>query len=208
MERSAVARQGIFSIGSLERAQQVKIQLRYYGDPILREKTHPVTEITGELRVLVENMVETMREEKGVGLAAPQIGRSEALCVIEIPPDFDVDEDGKQTNPICEMPMIFFNPKITKYSTVQWSMEEGCLSFPGISGPIQRSRNISVSYMDSNGNQVECELNGYTARVVQHEVDHLHGVLFIDRMSPVRKAAVSGRLKRLSKETLSDMGIV
>ena len=186
----------------------MKIQLRYYGDPILRDKTHPVTTITEEYRALVENMVETMREEKGVGLAAPQIGRLEALCVVEIPPDFDVDEDGKCTNPCCQMPMIFFNPVITKYSTDQWSMEEGCLSFPGISGPIQRPRNISVNYMDSNGNQVACELNGYTARVVQHEVDHLNGVLFIDRMSPVRKAAVSGRLKRLSKETLADMGIV
>jgi len=186
----------------------VKIQLRYYGDPILRGKTLPVAEITGELQRLVERMVETMREEKGVGLAAPQIGRSEAVCVVEVPPDFDVDEDGKRANPDCEMPMIFFNPEITKYATDQWSMEEGCLSFPGINGPIQRSRKISVRYMNSNGNQVERELNGYTARVVQHEFDHLNGVLFIDRMSPVRRAALSGRLKRLSQETLADMGIV
>lgn len=185
----------------------MRLPMRFYGDPVLREKTQPVGEVTEELLRLAADMVETMHEESGVGLAAPQIGRTESLCVVEVPADVDVDEEGNRLHPDIDMPMILINPEITAFSDDQESMEEGCLSFPGIGGQIRRPLAIALSYTTPEGGRVEHSLTGFLSRVVQHEVDHLNGVLFIDRMSPVRKVALSGRLKRMSRETEAALGL-
>ena len=185
----------------------MRLPMRYYGDPILREPTHPVGEVTDEVRQLVMDMVETMHEESGVGLAAPQIGRSESLCIVEVSAEMDVDEEENRLHPDIEMPLVMLNPDITSFSDEEESMEEGCLSFPGVGGQIRRPLRIALTYMDLDGNRVERELTGFLSRVVQHEVDHLNGVLFIDHMSPVRKVALAGRLKRMRRENQASLDL-
>ncbi len=106
------------------------------------------------------------------------------------------------------MPLILLNPEITNYSRQTESGEEGCLSFPGMSGPVPRARTIDLRFMDLDGHVRELVLSGFLARVVQHEVDHLNGVLFIDRMSAVKKIALSGRLKKLRKQTQQNLATV
>ena len=179
----------------------MRLPIRFYGDPVLREQTRPVAGISGDLATLAEDMLETMRAEQGVGLAAPQVGRGESLCVVEVPAAMDEDEDGARLHPDIAMPMVLVNPVVTGSTEDTWSMEEGCLSFPGIVGQIRRPLGVTVDYLDLAGTAVTRSLSGFLARVVQHEIDHLNGVLFIDRMSPVRRVALAGRLKRMQRET-------
>ena len=181
--------------------------LRYYGDPVLRERARPLPAVDDAVRQLAGDMVETMRLEKGVGLAAQQIGVTDAVCVVEVPAEFDVDAEGNRENPEQDMPMVLLNPEILECGEETAIAEEGCLSFPGISAPIQRASDIRVRYTRLSGEQVEAELKGFVARVVQHEVDHLNGVLFTDRMSHVKRIALSGRLKRMRRETREKLGI-
>lgn len=185
----------------------MKLDMHFYGDPVLRKQTAPVEAVTEDLRALAQDMIETMRAEKGVGLAAPQIGRSVALCVVELPEDYDTDEEGNHFNPDVEMPMILFNPEIVESSRKTDTHEEGCLSFPDIRGNIDRPIEIKLRYLDENGVAHERVIVDFLARVIQHEVDHLNGVLFIDRMSAAKRFALSKRLKRLSQETKERLGI-
>lgn len=185
----------------------MKLDMHFYGDPVLREQTKPVETITDELRALAADMIETMRAEKGVGLAAPQIGRSVALCVIELPGDYDTDEEGNHFNPDVEMPMILFNPEIIEAARKTDGHEEGCLSFPEIRGNIERPIEIKLRYLDENGVAHERVIVDFLARVIQHEVDHLNGVLFIDRMSAAKRFALSKRLKKISSATKERLGI-
>jgi peptide deformylase len=120
----------------------------------------------------------------------------------------DVDEDGNRLNPDAEMPLVLINPEITWTNDETVLMEEGCLSFPGIYAPIVRPTEAVVRYLDRNGNEQERHARGLLARAIQHEVDHLDGVLIVDRMSRVKKVALSGRLKRLRKETQSQLASV
>ena len=184
------------------------LPLRYYGDPVLRQKADAVVDIDDAIRRLALDMIETMHAERGVGLAAQQVGRTVALCTVSVPVEMDVDEDGVREHPDRGMPMVLINPTIVDSSDEPWSMEEGCLSFPGISAMIKRPRDITVAYTQLDGTDVQARLTGYLSRVVQHEVDHLKGILFNDHMTPVKKAALSGRLKRLKKETLADIETV
>jgi len=179
------------------------LPLRYYGDPVLREKADAVVEIDDAIRRLALDMIETMHAERGVGLAAQQVGRTVALCAVAVPAEMDVDDDGVREHPDHAMPMVLINPSIIEVSEDAWSTEEGCLSFPGISAMIRRPCGITVEFTRLDGTEVRTELTGYLSRVVQHEVDHLNGILFNDHMTPVKKAALSGRLKRLRKETLA-----
>lgn len=181
------------------------LPLRYYGDPILREKAEAVVDIDDAIRSLASDMIETMHAERGVGLAAQQVGRTVALCVVGVPEEMDVDEDGEREHPDLAMPLVLINPAVVAASEDAWSMEEGCLSFPGISAMIKRPCDITVAFTQLDGTEVRTDLTGYLSRVVQHEIDHLNGILFNDHMTPVKKAALSGRLKRLRKETLAGM---
>lgn len=172
-----------------------------YGNPILRKKAVEVTEITGEVRELAMDMIETMHEARGVGLAAEQVGRTERMFVIDIPPDSDVGDDGQRENPEVEMPMVLINPEITDHSEDVQIGPEGCLSFPDIFANVERWYEVDAKYTNLEGHQVQVHAKGLLARAIQHELDHLNGILLVDRMSHVKKVALGGKLKRLVKET-------
>ena len=179
-----------------------------YGNPVLREKSIKVEQVGEELREMVASMLETMHLDNGVGLAAQQVGHREAVCVVDVPPDVDVDRMGERENPELKMPMVILNPELVERSDKQVTREEGCLSFPGIYANVSRAQCIKVRYMNLDGKMVEVEANGFVARAIQHEMDHLNGVVFVDHISHVKKLALSGRLKRLSKSTKEELGIL
>ncbi len=172
-----------------------------YGNPVLRKKAVEVTEIDGQIHELAKEMLETMYEERGVGLAAEQVGRTERMFVIDIPPDSDMGDDGQRENPDVAMPMVLINPKITGHSEDIQIGPEGCLSFPEIFANVERWYEVDAEYMDLEGHTVKVHAKGLLARAIQHELDHLDGILLVDRMSPVKKVALGGKLKRLVKET-------
>ena len=186
----------------------MKLSLKIYGDPVLRMKATPVTKVDDRLRKLADDMVETMHAEDGVGLAAQQVGETVALCVVDIPVSADTTEDGRRLNPDVPMPMALFNPVIVESSNEMDVCEEGCLSFPEIRAPVTRSAEVVVRWTDRGGATCEHRLRGLAARCVQHEMDHLNGVLISDRMSAVKKISLSGKLKRLRRETEQALGLV
>ena len=167
-----------------------------YGASVLREKAEPVGVITDELRKLAEAMLETMYASNGAGLAAEQIGRTEAICVIDVSGRPDDDDPAPASD--VPMPLILVNPRITGSEGRQVG-QEGCLSFPEIFVNIERAEWARVVFTDLDGRECEIEATGLLARAVQHELDHLNGVLLVDRMTPVQKIALSGKLKRLRK---------
>lgn len=182
------------------------LSIHYYGDPVLREKHQVIDEVTDEIRTLAKDMIAMMRAQNGIGLAAQQIGRTESICVIELPPELDTDDDGTPMNPGWpDMPLALLNPVVEVLSDDVWNREEGCLSFPDITGKIQRPFSIRVEYMTLKGERLTAEAHGMLARVIQHEVDHLNGVLFIDRMSHVKRLALKGRLRKLREQTLEQL---
>ena len=187
---------------------RVKLTLRTYGDPVLRQASEPVKQVGERLRQLAADMVETMHAEDGIGLAAQQVGETVSLCVVDIPASSDVDDDGNRLNPDVPMPLALFNPEILSASDETDVYEEGCLSFPDIRAPIVRPVAVTVRHLDSDGRTVERCLRGLVARCVQHEMDHLHGVLICDRMSAVKKVALSGKLKRLRRQTEERLALV
>ncbi|MGD9874820.1 MAG: peptide deformylase [Kiritimatiellia bacterium] len=178
------------------------LKLKTYGEPVLREPALPVEKITPEIRELAEEMLRVMHHQNGVGLAAEQVGRREAVFVVDIPPDADRDEDQNPLNPDVKMPQVFINPEITESSKKKASCEEGCLSFPGLYAEVSRPAEVTVRYTDMDGQTRDLHCRGLLARAVQHESDHLHGTLFIDRISYARKIALKGRLRKLQEETL------
>lgn len=161
-----------------------------YGNEALRRKSVRVEQVDDHIRQLSRDMLACMYAEKGVGLAAEQIGREEALVVIDVP----VEEAGG-----VAMPLVLVNPEITALAGEQ-DGQEGCLSFPGVYVNVKRAATATVRFMDLDGAVQELETVGLLARAVQHELDHLNGVLLVDRMSAVQKVANAGRLKRLKKD--------
>ena len=186
-----------------------ELAIQNYGAPVLREKAREVESVTPELRKLAKDMVFTMHRANGVGLAAQQVGRTEAVCVIDVPAEYDVEERGKggaRLNPDVEMPLVLFNPRIVEASEDEVrSEDEGCLSFPGINGSVERPWRVRVAYLDVEGKEREVALQGYVARAAQHEIDHLNGTLFVDRFNYVKRLAVRGKLKKLKEETLEEL---
>lgn len=178
-----------------------------YGDPVLRKEAAPIDKVDDEIRELAKDMLATMHEARGVGLAAQQIGLTRAICVVFVPPEYDVDEEGNRLNPEVPMPLVLLNPVVAEPSEKTTKRDEGCLSFPDITAPINRADEVTVSYMDLEGKEQSLRVRDFIARAVQHEVDHLNGVLFIDRMSPVKKIAIKGQLKRMRKATEEQMGL-
>jgi peptide deformylase len=175
-----------------------------YGDPILRAKGKRIEEIDDRIRELVANMVETMHAANGVGLAAQQIGQPLQLTVLDISPVEDrpstLKLNGEDVEPRTAMPLVLINPEIELRGETEVGVE-GCLSFPEITGDIERAKSVIVRAQTLDGSTIEIEASGFLARAIQHEGDHLNGILFIDRMNSAAKAAVSSRLKRLQKET-------
>ncbi len=152
------------------------------GAPILREETKKVEEVTDELRALIDDMFETMYAARGIGLAAPQVGRTERITVI------DVDEN----------PIVLINPEIV-VSDGKTREEEGCLSIPDIYGDVDRAKRVVVRALDRDGKPFEIDAEDLLARCMQHEIDHLHGRLFIDHLSLVKRRAALAKWEKLRK---------
>jgi len=175
-----------------------------YGDPILRAKGKPIENIDNRIRELAANMIETMHAANGVGLAAQQIGEALQLTVLDVSLIEDrpstLKLDGQEVDPKTSMPLVLINPEIEMRGMPEVGVE-GCLSFPEITGDIERSKSVIVRAQTLEGGTIEIEASGFLARAIQHEGDHINGILFIDRMNSAAKAALSSRLKRLQKET-------
>lgn len=149
-------------------------------DKILRQKTRPVTKFDAELQELIDNMIATMRAANGAGLAAPQIGLSYQLAVIETPPE--IDEDGNEIEDTREI-FVIANPEIVWTSRELVKGVEGCLSIPGYVGEVERPDAVRIRAQDRHGRKIRLKVEDWTARIFQHEIDHLHGVLYIDKLT-------------------------
>lgn len=158
--------------------------LRFMGDPVLREKAVPVREVTEEIRRLIEDMFDTMYAEEGVGLAAPQVGVSQRVIVVD-PREPDVP------------PFALVNPEIVAFSEELERGEEGCLSIPGLREVVERSAAVRIEGLDRAGQRVTLEAEGLLARILQHEVDHLDGILFVDRVSPLKRKMLLARWQKV-----------
>lgn len=175
-----------------------------YGNPILRTKGKPVGEVDEVIRSLAADMLETMHAANGIGLAAQQVGAALQLTVLDVSLVEDrpstLKLNGEEIDPVEAMPLVLLNPRIRLNEEISPG-NEGCLSFPDITADIDRADSVEVEAETLDGETLQIEASGLLARALQHEVDHLNGILFIDRMSSVTKASLSSRLKRLQKET-------
>ena len=180
------------------------LRITQYEEPILRTKGKKITAFDSSLRDLVQEMVETMNAANGIGIAAQQIGRDLQLCIVDIgecEPDFDYILDGRSPPLDLIMPMAIANPEL-EYSEGETTVyEEGCLSFPDIRGDVKRPAAVRLRYQDIDGNPHVLECDGIFARCIQHEVDHLNGILFIDRMSKKTLRKLESQLTALKEET-------
>ena len=174
------------------------LEIVKYGSAVLREKAVPVPAVTPELVRLVENMLQTMYHAKGVGLAAQQVGRCESVCVIDVPADCEESEDVKAFNARVKMPLVMFNPVIISKEGSQEG-KEGCLSFPDMGGRVVRADQVTCQYADASGRMQIITVRGFLARAVQHETDHLAGVVFVDRVSSTQLLLLKGKLARLRR---------
>lgn len=183
----------VIDSGSLE-SGSIDIAIRpvlKYGSPVLRLKAQEVTETPETLQGLVDDMFETMYDEPGIGLAAPQVGMSIRLVVIAAVAD---DEAGENVG----APMTMLNPEISWFSRETVSYDEGCLSVPDITESVDRPRVIRFAYTDMQGERHEREAEGLLARVVQHELDHLDGILFVDRLSILKRQLMRKKLQQIA----------
>jgi len=166
------------------------LKLRYYGDPILRRRAMDVRTFDQSLAEVAAQLLEAMEREDGVGLAAPQVGLDLRLLVA-----LAMREPGDEE----AQPVIMVNPEILERSHDTWVYEEGCLSIPGIRGDVTRPLTIKVRYQDVHGKEHTVETEGMFARILQHEIDHLDGKLFIDYLSTADKALIRPKLRNISK---------
>lgn len=174
-----------------------------YPAPVLRQIGARIETVTDEIRQLAADMIETMYDAQGVGLAAPQVGEALQLAVVDVSHDEEcvsylrVNGEEKRLADIC--PIVFINPRLELHGPKE-SENEGCLSFPELRGEILRPSEVKATLETLDGGTVVIETDGLFARAIQHEVDHLFGRLFIDRMSSARKHAIRGRLKEMQEE--------
>lgn len=177
-----------------------------YGDPVLRKVADDIDKNYPGLDVLIKDMFETMYQANGVGLAAPQVGKAIRLFVIDTHPfvDDDSDEDDDEFTPeerkqLKAFKKIFINARITEEEGVEWKFKEGCLSIPKIREDVLRKPNVKIEYYDEKFVKHTESYDGVIARVIQHEYDHIEGVLFTDKVSPLKRKMISGKLSDISK---------
>lgn len=172
-----------------------------YGDPVLKKEAEEIDKDYPELNELIANMFETMYNAKGVGLAAPQIGKSIRLFIVDGSPFAELEE-GEEIDPRAEgienFKKVFINPIIEEESGEKWAFEEGCLSIPKIRENVFRKENLVITYFDENWNFHEETYSGYAARIIQHEYDHIDGVLFTDHLSSLKRKLLSKRLNNIA----------
>lgn len=164
-----------------------------YGNDVLRVKCKDIKEGHADLNKLISNMFDTLYDAEGVGLAAPQIGLGIRLFIVDADP-FKEDEPG-----LANFKKVFINPQILEEEGEPWGFKEGCLSIPGIRENVNRQPKLKISYYDENFVHHEASFEGLAARVIQHEYDHIEGVLFIDKITPMKKRMIKGKLTDISK---------
>src|SRR5690606_11723616 len=171
-----------------------------YGDPVLRKKSQDIPEDHPQLKELIDNMWDTMYNAYGVGLAAPQVGLSLRLFVID-PAPFADDEtiEEEESKALKEMRKVFINAKILEEEGEEWAFNEGCLSIPDVREDVFRKPRIKIQYQDENFNTHTETYDGLAARVIQHEYDHIEGILFTDKLSSLKKRIIKGKLGNISK---------
>ncbi|MBZ9779152.1 peptide deformylase [Psychroflexus sp. CAK8W] len=171
-----------------------------YGSPVLKKKASDISKDYPKLDELIENMFETMYNANGVGLAAPQVGLSIRLFVIDAKP-FAQDESlsEEEVKELESFKRVFINPKLIEENGIEWDFNEGCLSIPDVHEDIFRKPEIKIEYLDRDLNQQTETLSGLPARVVQHEYDHIEGILFTDRISSLKKRLIKSRLTNITK---------
>jgi peptide deformylase len=188
----------------------MSLAIVHYNDPVLRKKGEKITVFNGALAKFAEEMIEAMHDARGVGLAAQQVGRALQICVVDLrqaDADFDWRLDGAKPPLELFMPMVVVNPKLTIARKIPTEIsEEGCLSFPEIRGDIERAVSVSAEFQDQGGLPHVLTCTGLFARCMLHEVDHLNGVLFIDRMEKPVRDGIKDALKILAKETKAGRG--
>jgi peptide deformylase len=181
----------------------MKLPIVRYGDPVLRTQGKRIAAVDSGIVTLAASMLETMHEANGIGLAAQQVGVALQLTVIDVGGVEDrpstMKLNGVEVDPKSSMPLVLLNPELTMSEPADLGLE-GCLSFPEITADIWRATSVAVRAKTLEGESLEIEASGLLARALQHEVDHLNGILFIDRMSAATKAALRSRLKRMQKD--------
>lgn len=187
----------------------MRLPIRKYGDPILRVKGKQIEAVDDRVRALAEDMLETMHAANGVGLAAQQVGHALQLTVIDVSQVEDRPSTLKLNGAAVEnlstaMPLVLLNPTLRLNEETDLGTE-GCLSFPDITAEIERALSVELEAETLDGEKIVIEASGLLSRALQHEADHLNGILFIDRMSSAAKASHASRLKRLQKETQRQM---
>jgi peptide deformylase len=179
-----------------------------YGDPVLRKVGTPITKDYPHLKMLIADMFETMYQAKGVGLAAPQIGKAIRLFIVDASPFADTDEDDEdeeseltkaEAAELKDFKRIFINPSIIEEDGEEWKFNEGCLSIPKIREDVARKPFIVMRYLDENFKEWEEEFHGLAARIIQHEYDHIEGKLFTDKINPLRRKLLKRKLEDISK---------
>ncbi|XOV67722.1 MAG: peptide deformylase [Fluviicola sp.] len=170
-----------------------------YGDPLLKREAQEIDETYPDLDKLIENMFETMYEASGVGLAAPQIGLSIRLFIVDGSSFAEDEETDPKAKGMGDFKKVFINPIIEEEQGEKWGFTEGCLSIPTIREEVFRKEEVTISYYDQNWKLHEETFTGYSARIVQHEYDHLEGVLFTDHLSPLKKRLITKKLQNISK---------
>lgn len=177
-----------------------------YGDSVLRKETEEIEE-GSDISKLLTDMFETMYKAKGVGLAAPQIGKALRLFIVDASPfaddEAESEEEKREFEQLKDFKKVFINPIIEEETGKKWAFEEGCLSIPGIREDVERKEKVLISYFDENWNYLEEEYTGLAARVIQHEYDHIEGVLFTDYLKPLKKRMLKRKLADISSGKIS-----
>lgn len=169
-----------------------------YGDPVLKQMAEDIDKDYPKLDELIANMFETMYSAKGVGLAAPQIGLPIRLFLVDASPFAEDDESGEYAD-LVNYKKVFINPEIYEEEGKEWEFEEGCLSIPNIREGVYRKPKIRIEYYDQNWELHDEEVDGIAARIIQHEYDHIEGILFTDKLSPLKRRILKKRLADISR---------
>jgi len=184
------------------------LEVTKYGNPVLRQKGARIEKLTPEIKQLIADMFETMYATKGIGLAAQQVGKALQLTVIDVRGVTDrpstLELEGKAADAESFMPLVLINPEIKPLNDPVLG-PEGCLSFPELYGDVLRPESVAVNALDAKGKPIEFRCGGLLARAVQHETDHLNGILFIDRMDRKSKNEIRNELDMLQAETRADL---
>lgn len=174
------------------------LPIRAYGDTVLRKKGHDISPDYPELKELIDNMFETMNAAHGIGLAAPQIGLDIRLFIVDVTPLADDEDYEDIADELQDFKKVFINARILEESGNEWKFNEGCLSIPDVREDVSRKETILIEYFDENFVKHTETFSDIRARVIQHEYDHIEGVLFTDKLSPLKKKIIKGKLTKIT----------